>query len=124
MKTESDSYLLTGISLEGFRLFKNAQTELEPLTVFVGKNGCGKSSILKALLLIPTAASYENLRMAMEQIGGGSGIFHKDANRSKITLATKAFSKETKKTYHIEHHATLLKSKKSIHNIIFDYDKD
>src|ERR1700690_679852 len=44
---------LLNVSLERFKSFKAATTlELKPLTVILGRNNCGKSSLIQALLLL------------------------------------------------------------------------
>jgi len=104
--------IIDGIKLSGFRLFKDTQTELTPLTVFVGKNGSGKSSLLKALLTIPLAAD-ESMKKAIERIGGGSGIFHKEAKRISIKLNVGTYDSEKELFGSIEHTVNLDKSNKS-----------
>lgn len=53
--------MITKYSLSNFKGFKKLNDlELAPLTILVGKNSCGKSSILHSLLLLKQ--SYENYR--------------------------------------------------------------
>jgi predicted ATPase len=104
--------VIDGVKLSGFRLFKDARTELSPLTVFVGKNGSGKSSLLKALLAIPLAAD-ESMRVAIDRVGGGSGIFHKEASRISIKLNVSTYDEAENFCGSIEHTVRLDKSNKS-----------
>ncbi len=41
--------MITSIFIDNFKSFVNFQIALKPITVFVGNNGCGKSSFLQAL---------------------------------------------------------------------------
>jgi len=43
---------LTSLSLKQFKAFREAHIEFAPLTVFIGKNNAGKSSLLHALTLL------------------------------------------------------------------------
>ncbi len=44
--------MITRIEIDGFKTFQSFQVELEPLQVIVGANGCGKSNLFDALLLL------------------------------------------------------------------------
>ena len=53
---------LTALTLNKFRVFSQAETfEINPLTILTGANNSGKSSILKALLLLADNAQKYNL---------------------------------------------------------------
>ena len=42
--------ILKKITIENFRCFKNYEVDLTPgITVFIGKNGAGKTSLLNAI---------------------------------------------------------------------------
>lgn len=43
--------MLTRLHVQGYKALRNADTTLEPLTVIVGPNGCGKSSVLEAIAM-------------------------------------------------------------------------
>lgn len=49
--------MLSELKIQGYRKLKDVSVTLGPLNVFIGANGCGKTSILDALDLIPNAAS-------------------------------------------------------------------
>ncbi|MEX1220906.1 MAG: AAA family ATPase [Idiomarina sp.] len=104
--------VIDGLKIRGFRLFNDTETDLTPLTVFVGKNGSGKSSLLKALLTIPLAVD-ESMRKAIERIGGGSGIFHKDSTLIELVLSVSTYDDESELFGSIEHTVRLQKSNTS-----------
>ena len=43
---------LAQISLENFKSHRESSFELKPITIFIGPNSCGKSSILQSLLML------------------------------------------------------------------------
>ena len=54
--------ILSGIGIENFRVFKEmTYFEFAPLTILTGANNSGKSSVLKALLLLNANAKNDNL---------------------------------------------------------------
>ncbi|MDC4694740.1 AAA family ATPase [Acinetobacter baumannii] len=45
--------MITSLSLENFKSFQKLDNlEIKPLTILLGKNSCGKSSIIQSLLLL------------------------------------------------------------------------
>jgi energy-coupling factor transporter ATP-binding protein EcfA2 len=54
---------LIGLGIENFRIFKDyTEFDFAPLTLLTGANNSGKSSLIKALLLLAVNAKEENLR--------------------------------------------------------------
>jgi len=51
--------VITSVELVNFRCFREAKIDLAPLTVFVGGNGAGKSTMLRALLREPELTSLD-----------------------------------------------------------------
>ena len=54
--------MITGIGIQNFRVFDEmTQIDFAPITVLTGRNNSGKSSVLKALLLLQDNARKNNL---------------------------------------------------------------
>jgi predicted ATPase len=49
--------MISSVTIQNFKNLQNLQIGMEPLTVFVGANGCGKTSVLDALSLAVRAAT-------------------------------------------------------------------
>lgn len=60
---------LTNISISGFRRIHDLNIELRPVTVMIGANGVGKTSLLDALILLASSASGE-LNNTLGNMGG------------------------------------------------------
>lgn len=60
---------IKNITIKGYRSIQNLSLSLDQLTVVTGANGCGKSNLYKAILLIAKAASGE-LTKTLAQEGG------------------------------------------------------
>ncbi|WHP04478.1 DUF3696 domain-containing protein [Acinetobacter corruptisaponis] len=53
--------MITSLSLENFKSFKSLDNlKIKPLTILLGRNSCGKSSIIQSLLLLKQTISEEN----------------------------------------------------------------
>lgn len=62
--------VLRKISIEGFKCFKTkVDIDFAPITLFIGPNNSGKSSVLQSLLLLKQTVDYKNDEPAL-QIGG------------------------------------------------------
>lgn len=44
--------MLTRLHVQGYKALRNIDTTLEPLTVIVGPNGCGKTSVLESIAMV------------------------------------------------------------------------
>lgn len=44
--------MLTRLHVQGYKALRDIETALEPLTVIVGPNGCGKTSVLESIALV------------------------------------------------------------------------
>ncbi|MHC1610154.1 MAG: AAA family ATPase [Candidatus Methanospirareceae archaeon] len=58
--------MLTRLELKNFRVFGKADFELKPLTILVGENGTGKSTILYALCFIAQSLDRVNYRDSID----------------------------------------------------------
>lgn len=53
--------MITSLSLENFKSFKKLdELKIKPLTILLGKNSCGKSSIIQSLLLLKQTLEENN----------------------------------------------------------------
>lgn len=75
MKTPSGIRILE-LRLAGFRAFESVRLRLDDLTVLVGRNGAGKSTIIDALEFIRDALT-DSLENALTRRGGLSAILHR-----------------------------------------------
>ena len=55
--------MITNITLENFKCFRRVELNPKRLTVLIGPNGTGKSSVLQALLLLKQSVGEDRLRM-------------------------------------------------------------
>jgi len=69
--------LLTSLELHNFKAFEHLELEIKPLTLFLGPNNSGKSSILAApKLLSQTAESFDaNVPLLLNGVFGDYGTF-------------------------------------------------
>ena len=65
------------ISIKGFRRLADVQLELRPLTVLIGANGIGKTSLLDVLSLLASSAN-GSLNSAISELGGLSALITYD----------------------------------------------
>jgi predicted ATPase len=82
---------LTRISVKGFKSIREAEVELKPLTVLLGSNSAGKSSIIQALLLL--CSNYKsdgrmqiNLNNGIVNLGSSDEIRHNSAFGPAVRL--------------------------------------
>jgi predicted ATPase len=73
------------LRLAGFRAFENARLDLDDLTILVGRNGAGKSTIIDAFEFLRDALS-DSLENALERRGGILALANK-ASRTKKELS-------------------------------------
>ena len=83
--------MITNITLENFKCFRHVSINPKLLTVLIGPNGTGKSSILQALLLLKQSVGEEQLNMQGGQVNFpaastiGPGFLH-EASFFRIVL--------------------------------------
>ncbi len=58
--------MLTKLELKNFRVLKNAEFELKPITILVGENGTGKSTVLYALSFLAQSLDRMNYRNSID----------------------------------------------------------
>ncbi len=64
MRNTNSIKKLFGITLDNFRVFENFSINFKPITILTGPNNSGKSSVIKALLLIDDNIKKGNLNEA------------------------------------------------------------
>jgi AAA15 family ATPase/GTPase len=78
--------MITEIALSNFRGFDNHVIPLRPLTIIVGKNSAGKSTIVEALRLISAITRGSrvsvtvNFRLGWTDRGASAAFFHPQKN--------------------------------------------
>jgi predicted ATPase len=70
------------LRLRKFRAFENARLQLNDLTVIVGRNGSGKSTILEAFDFLQDAVTH-SLVVALERRGGVGSLVHRPSDRAQ-----------------------------------------
>lgn len=74
------------IKIEGYRRLHNVEIEMRPLTVMIGANGVGKTSLLEIFSLLAASAKGQ-LEPKISELGGLSEIITRDrANSVTISL--------------------------------------
>jgi predicted ATPase len=78
---------LESIKIEGYRRLYNLPINMRPLTVMIGANGIGKTSLLEVLSLLAASANGQ-LGSKISELGGLPDIVTRDrANSIKISLS-------------------------------------
>jgi predicted ATPase len=88
--------------VEGFRSLVNVTLPLRSLTVMIGPNGSGKTSVLEVFRLLKEA-SEERLAAALERMGGPSAVLSRTPsrpNRLKLALTADAESSRNRQPLH------------------------
>lgn len=69
-----DRATITSVSIRNFRSIASTDVNLSRLTVFVGRNGTGKSNFLQAIRFLADAVGSESLEVALERAYGLNSI--------------------------------------------------
>ncbi len=81
---------ITRIRVQGLRTLADVTLDLGGLTVLIGDNGSGKSSLIEAWEILRRAAG-ENFADELQQIhGGAAGLFRFGATQLKLTVRVDA----------------------------------
>ncbi|MCV2487625.1 AAA family ATPase [Flavobacterium sp. SH_e] len=70
--------MLTGINFKNYKAFEEGKLEIKPITILLGANSVGKSSLIQLFLMLQETALAENYKSALKLHGGffslGEGI--------------------------------------------------
>jgi len=70
--------MLTGIKFKNYKAFQEGYIEIKPITILLGANSVGKSSLIQLFLMLQETAIAENYKSALKLHGGffslGEGI--------------------------------------------------
>ena len=66
--------MITNITLHNFKCFRELEVNPKLITVFIGPNGTGKSSVLQALLLLKQSVGAQRLQLQGEAHQSGRTV--------------------------------------------------
>lgn len=78
--------MLSKISLKNFKAFKEAEIEIKPITILIGPNNSGKSSLLQSIILIQQTLESSNsvLNTAGKKFGSFNELIYQNADNNEI----------------------------------------
>ena len=83
------------LTIRGFRRLLDVSLELRPLTVLIGANGCGKTSVLDVLAMLSSSAQ-EKLGSAISDLSGLSSVLTYDrADELEVGLTSEISKADT-----------------------------
>jgi len=90
--------MIEKIRLENFKGIKKAEIELGEITVLIGPNGTGKSSIIQALMVLRQSINSGNLVLSgnLIELGTFRDVLNKDASVKHIGIGISVQLKEYK----------------------------
>ena len=106
--------MLTELKLSNFRIFNDEVTvRFRPITVFIGRNSSGKSSIIKFLLMLqqsigPGKPQFLSPEGDSVRLGNFSGLKNSLSRKRNLTFGLKVRNLPQQPSYIIEEHFKLL----------------
>jgi len=85
---------ITELRVEGLRTLADVRLQLDGLTVLIGENGTGKSSIIEACELFRRLANQDFMSEVYNPHGGGFALLRDGASTLRLTIALEAPSPE------------------------------
>lgn len=96
--------MIKKISFSNYKAFKNADLELKPITILLGENSSGKSSILQLIMLLTQTMSFKNkyesalkLNGKFVSLGEPENIFSFRDTKKKLSISIEIDN------YHLSH---------------------
>ena len=84
--------MIRKISFENYKAFKNGELKLKPITILLGANSVGKSSIINLLLMLQQTARISNYKSAFRlhgenvSLGECENIFRNKVKNNDIVV--------------------------------------
>ena len=89
-KMSSETSRFKDLSIQGFRRLYDIHLQLHPLSVMIGANGTGKTSVLEVLALLANSAQ-GNLRESITDLSGlGSVLTYDKAEELRLGISMTA----------------------------------
>ncbi|WP_291070434.1 AAA family ATPase, partial [Empedobacter sp. UBA5039] len=96
--------MIQELSIKDYKAFENAHIPIKPLTIFLGANSVGKSSIIQLLLLLQQTSKedYKSYKSALKLYGGyvnlgdSKNLFRKQDHTKDIEIGFKINDKSLK----------------------------
>lgn len=104
--------MIQELSVKDYKAFDHAQIPIKPITIFLGANSVGKSSIIQLLLLLQQTSKedYKSYKSALKLYGGyvnlgdSTNLFRKQDTTKDLEIGFKLKSKEFKEFLKTELH--------------------
>ncbi|WP_165760139.1 AAA family ATPase, partial [Niastella populi] len=87
--------MLTGIKFKNYKAFQEGHLDIKPITILLGANSVGKSSIIQLFLMLQETALAQNYKSALKLHGGffslgeGINLFRKKDNSNTLHFEIK-----------------------------------
>lgn len=85
--------MLTGIKFKNYKAFEEGELEIKPITILLGANSVGKSSVIQLFLMLQETALAENYKSALKLHGGffslgeGINLFRKKEQNNPLQIS-------------------------------------
>ena len=85
MNTEKKNNMIQKISFQNYKAFEKGEIKLKPITILLGANSVGKSSIINLLLMLQQTANSTNYKSAVS-MGECENIFRNKVTKNNIIV--------------------------------------
>jgi len=103
--------MISKVSFSNYKAFKNAELKICPITILLGPNSIGKSSVMQLLLLLQQTSGGDRYRSSLRlngayiSLGEGINLFRKRDDK-KILKFSYSLSENSILNKYIERHLT------------------